>query len=247
MCLAKLLSGGIWDAREPPRWGYPNATSGQLDHLPASVRWSSLAGPSHPRWLWSRRGLNGPQVWSTVHRHDRRGWTGKRCRPMVFDQRCEFWPEFRRRAGAGSPARASVADPGAIRSGGTSAWVGLVPKQNSSGAKTTLAASVSKANVLHSLLTVGALAAIRYARSKAPGIGLGLRACSATDQGRCHRASQQARQDGLGSDGQGRAPPRAGGARGFKRDRAEPLRRVVTVGRAKLTRYDTRSRNGRLR
>jgi hypothetical protein len=73
--LAKPSSGGIWDAREPPRWGHPNATSGQLDHLPASVRWSSLAGPSHPRWLWSRRGLNGPQVWSTVRRRDRRGCT----------------------------------------------------------------------------------------------------------------------------------------------------------------------------
>ncbi len=53
--------------------GSPNATSGQLDHLPASVRWSSLAGPSRPRRVWSRRGLNGPQQWSKVRLHDRRG------------------------------------------------------------------------------------------------------------------------------------------------------------------------------
>ena len=55
------------------RWGHPNATSGQLDHLPASVRRSSLAGPSRPWRVWSRRGLNGPQQWSTVRLHDRRG------------------------------------------------------------------------------------------------------------------------------------------------------------------------------
>jgi hypothetical protein len=84
VCLAKPSSGGIWDAREPPRWGHPNATSGQLDHLPASVRWSSLAGPSRPRWLWFRRGLNGPQRWSTVRRHDRRGRSRSYCRPTVL-------------------------------------------------------------------------------------------------------------------------------------------------------------------
>jgi len=26
----------------------------------------------------------GPQTWSTVRRHDRRGWNRKRCRPTVF-------------------------------------------------------------------------------------------------------------------------------------------------------------------
>jgi len=41
----------VQDAREAARWGHPNATSGQLDYLPASVRWSSLA--RRPSWLWS--------------------------------------------------------------------------------------------------------------------------------------------------------------------------------------------------
>jgi Bacterial regulatory helix-turn-helix protein, lysR family len=69
----EVVVGRHMGAREPPRWGHPNATSGQLDHLPASVRWSSLAGPSRPRRVWSRRGLNGPQQWSTVRLYDRRG------------------------------------------------------------------------------------------------------------------------------------------------------------------------------
>jgi hypothetical protein len=34
-------------------------------------------------------GLNGPQTWSTVCRHDRRGWTGKHCRTRAFDRRRE--------------------------------------------------------------------------------------------------------------------------------------------------------------
>jgi hypothetical protein len=37
----------------------------------------------------SRGDLNGPQRWSTVRRHDRRGRTKKRCRPAVFDRRGE--------------------------------------------------------------------------------------------------------------------------------------------------------------
>jgi transposase len=61
---------------------------------------------------------------------------------------------------------ASVADPKAFRSGRHfSAWVGLVPKQNSSGGKERLG-SISKQGdrYLRSLFTAGALAVIRYAK-----------------------------------------------------------------------------------
>jgi transposase len=61
---------------------------------------------------------------------------------------------------------ASVADARAFRSGRDfSAWVGLVPKQNSSGGKDRLG-SISKQGdrYLRSLFTAGALAVIRYAR-----------------------------------------------------------------------------------
>src|SRR6202521_2420569 len=61
---------------------------------------------------------------------------------------------------------ASVADPKAFRSGRDfSAWIGLVPKQNSSGGKDRLG-SISKQGdrYLRSLFTTGALAVIRYAK-----------------------------------------------------------------------------------
>jgi transposase len=60
---------------------------------------------------------------------------------------------------------ASVADPKAFRSGRDfSAWVGLVPNQNSSGGKDRLG-SISKQGhrYVRSLFTAGALAVIRYA------------------------------------------------------------------------------------
>jgi transposase len=61
---------------------------------------------------------------------------------------------------------ASIADPKAFRSARDfSAWVGLVPKQNSSGGKDRLG-SISKQGdrYLRSLFTAGALAVIRYAK-----------------------------------------------------------------------------------
>ena len=61
---------------------------------------------------------------------------------------------------------ASVADPTAFRSGRDfSAWIGLVPKQHSSGGKDKLG-SISKQGdrYLRSLFTTGALAVIRYAK-----------------------------------------------------------------------------------
>src|SRR5215468_4673987 len=61
---------------------------------------------------------------------------------------------------------ASVADPKTFRSGRDfSAWIGLVPRQNSSGGKDKLG-SISKQGdrYLRSLFTAGALAVIRYAK-----------------------------------------------------------------------------------
>jgi transposase len=61
---------------------------------------------------------------------------------------------------------ASVADPRAFRSGRDfSAWIGLVPKQHSSGGKDRLG-GISKQGdrYLRSLFTAGALAVIRYAK-----------------------------------------------------------------------------------
>jgi transposase len=62
---------------------------------------------------------------------------------------------------------ASIADPKAFRSGRDfSAWIGLVPKQHSSGGKERLG-NISKQGdrYLRSLFTAGALAVIRYART----------------------------------------------------------------------------------
>jgi transposase len=62
---------------------------------------------------------------------------------------------------------ASVADPRTFRSGRDfSAWIGLVPKQHSSGGKDKLG-SISKRGdrYLRSLFTAGALAVIRYAKT----------------------------------------------------------------------------------
>jgi transposase len=61
---------------------------------------------------------------------------------------------------------ASVADPKAFRSGRDfSAWVGLVPKQNSSGGKEKLGSITKRGDrYLRSLFTAGALAVIRYAK-----------------------------------------------------------------------------------
>lgn len=60
---------------------------------------------------------------------------------------------------------ASVPDPGVFRSGrDLSAWIGLVPRQNSSGGKERLG-SISKAGhgYLRQMLVVGAMAVVRYA------------------------------------------------------------------------------------
>ena len=104
---------------------------------------------------------------------------------------------------------ATVADPKVFRSGRNfSAWIGLVPKQHSSGGKDRLG-SISKQGdrYLRSLFVAGALAVIRYAKihgtKHRPWLS-GI-AGAAADEGRRHRARQQDRKNGLGHDGQGRA------------------------------------------
>src|SRR5437016_12035354 len=61
---------------------------------------------------------------------------------------------------------ASVADPKAFRSGRDfAAWIGLVPKQNSSGGKDKLGSITKQGDrYLRSLFTTGALAVIRSAK-----------------------------------------------------------------------------------
>ena len=104
---------------------------------------------------------------------------------------------------------ASVADPRAFRSGRDfSAWIGLVPKQNSSGGKEKLGSITKRGDrYLRSLFTAGALAVIRYAKihgtKHRPWLTRAVGA--ATDQGGCHRARQQDRAHGMGNDGQRRA------------------------------------------
>ena len=132
---------------------------------------------------------------------------------------------------------ASVADPKAFRSGRDfSAWIGLVPKQNSSGGKDSSAASASEAIAICaacSRLEHSPSSAMR--RSMAPGIGRGShRCCAAAHQGRRHRARQQDRADGLGHDGQGRALQGTRRASGVN-EIAPNIRRDVKVGRANST------------
>jgi transposase len=66
---------------------------------------------------------------------------------------------------------ASVTDPSAFKNGRRmAAWVGLVPRQNSSGGKNRLG-KITKTgdHALRRLLIIGATSVIRYARTKAPG------------------------------------------------------------------------------
>ena len=118
---------------------------------------------------------------------------------------------------------ASVADPKAFRSGRNfSAWIGLVPKQHSSGGRDRLG-SISKQGdrYLRSLFVAGALAVIRYAKihgtKHRPWVTALL--TRRPTKGRSHRACQQARPNGLGHDGYGRAVQLSGRAEGLTRSR----------------------------
>ena len=74
---------------------------------------------------------------------------------------------------------ASIPDPKAFRSGRDfSAWIGLVPKQNSSGGKEKLGNITKQGDrYLRSLFSAGALAVIRYAKIHGTRIGHGSPRC----------------------------------------------------------------------
>src|SRR5450631_1935209 len=132
---------------------------------------------------------------------------------------------------------AAVADPKSFRSGRNfSAWIGIVPKQHSSGGKNRLG-NISKQGdrYLRGLFVAGALSVIRYAKihGTKQALAYGL-AGAAADQGCGYRARQQDRANGLGHDGQGRA------IQGTRRacainEIAPGNRRDVKVGRANST------------
>ena len=135
---------------------------------------------------------------------------------------------------------ASVADPKAFRSGRDfSAWIGLVPKQNSSGGRERLGSITKQGDrYLRSLFTAGALAVIRYA--KIHGQQTSPLACpaarAAADEGRRDRARQQAGAHGLGDDGQRRAlqgTARAGPLGEATRNEIASVRRGVMAGKGR--------------
>ena len=87
------------------------------------------------------------------------------------------------------------------------AWIGLVPKQHSTGGKERLGAISKQGNrYLRWLLVAGAMAVIRYARQARHATAL---ACAyhgaPADQGRRRCVGQQDRAHGLGHDGSRRA------------------------------------------
>ena len=133
---------------------------------------------------------------------------------------------------------ASVADPRAFRSGRDfSAWVGLVPKQNSSGGKERLGSITKRGDrYLRSLFTAGALVVIRYAKihgtKHRPWLTSLL--CRRPTKVRCHRARQQDRAHGLGHDGEGRTLQGTRRPRGVN-ETAPVSRRDVKVGRTNST------------
>jgi transposase len=85
------------------------------------------------------------------------------------------------------------------------AWIGLVPKQSSSEGKERLG-NISKRGdrYLRSLFTAGALAVIRYAKIHGTTHRPWLTALLARRPTKiaARRAGKQARQDGMGDDGQ---------------------------------------------
>ena len=133
---------------------------------------------------------------------------------------------------------ASIADPKAFRSGRDfSAWIGLVPKQNSSGGKDRLG-SISKRGdrYLRSLFTTGALAVIRYAKihgTKHRPWLTALLARRPTKVAAIALANKIARMT-WADHGQGRTLQGTGRACGLN-EITPGIRRDVTVGRANST------------
>ncbi len=122
---------------------------------------------------------------------------------------------------------ASVPEPSMFKSGrNLAAWIGLVPKQNSSGGKERLGGITKQGNrYLRQLLVVGALAVIRYAErhgTHRPWLVAADEPAHAQDRGR--GAGQQDRPHGLGDHDLGRTLPGANAGRRLNRDRAQRRR-----------------------
>jgi transposase len=137
-----------------------------------------------------------------------------------------------------TPLVAAVADPKSFRSGRNfSAWIGIVPKQHSSGGKNRLG-NISKQGdrYLRGLFVAGALAVIRYAKihgTKHRPWLTALLARRPTKVAAIALANKD-RANGLGHDGQRRA------IQGTRRacainEIAPDIRRDVKVGRANST------------
>ena len=139
---------------------------------------------------------------------------------------------------------ASVADPKAFRSGRNfSAWIGLVPKQHSSGGKDRLG-SISKQGdrYLRGLFVAGALSVIRYAKIHGTKHRPWLTALLARKPTKVAAIAlgQQASADGLGHDGQGRAIQETRRACGVN-EIASDIRRDVKVGKGEQHVMQSRS------
>jgi transposase len=129
---------------------------------------------------------------------------------------------------------ASVADPKAFRSGRDfSAWIGLVPTQNSSGGKERLGNIGKRGDRYLRSLRAGRDPLCQNPRHQASALAHGI-AGAAAHKGRRDRACQQDRTDGLGHDGQVRAVQGTRFARGVN-DIAPGIRRDVKVGKANST------------
>jgi hypothetical protein len=133
---------------------------------------------------------------------------------------------------------ASVADPRAFRSGRNfSAWIGLVPKQHSSGGKAKTRQHQQTRRSL-SAQPIHGRCTRRHPLCQDPWHQASALAHSvvgqAANEGRCHRARQQDRTHGLGDDGQGRALQGTRRACGMN-EIASDIRRDVKVGRANST------------
>ena len=116
---------------------------------------------------------------------------------LEFDRRIMAWHRSNetskrldeipgRRTCAGNRAGGQRCRSKGFRSGRDfSAWVGLVPKQNSSGGKEKLGSITKRGDrYLRSLFTAGALAVIRYAKIHGTNIGLGSLRCWRGDRRR---------------------------------------------------------------
>ena len=104
-----------------------------------------------------------------------------------------------------SAIAATVADPSLFRSGREfAAWLGMTPRQNSSGGKERLGRTSKRGDkYIRSLLIAGAVAVLRHARNRPTRDGAWVRALmgAQADQGRGRRTGQQDRPHRVGGNG----------------------------------------------